>query len=278
MTFGSGPVGIFDSGVGGLTVVDALLKRFPSERVLYVADQFHVPYGGRPLEEIRGFATEISRFLADEGCRAVLMACNISSAVALDSVRGSLAPLPVYGMIESVARRAATDSRIGVLATKGTVKSGAYARTINRLSTSTIVTEQACPDFVPLVESGETESEAASRAAREYLAPLHAAGCTRIILGCTHYPYLLSVLETESRALWGRALPFLDPAESLIEDLSRTLSDLGESSVSRHRLLTTGDSRLFASQIPHFLPGVYVETGEALWTGTHLRLPAATPA
>src|SRR5262249_46452616 len=147
VTLSDGPLGIFDSGVGGLTVVGEILRRYPGEQILYVADQAHVPYGGRPPDEIKQFATGVSEFLPDHGVRAIIMACNISSAVALPAVRRELSPLPVFGMIEAAARRAArsSDYPIGILATAGTVKSQAYTRQIQEIAPGSKVVEVACP-------------------------------------------------------------------------------------------------------------------------------------
>ncbi len=260
------PIGVFDSGVGGLTVVGALLRRSPSERVLYLADQAHVPYGGRPLEEIRELATGISRFLAEQGCRAVVMACNISSAVALPGVREMLAPLPVFGMIGPAARRATErpGGRIGVLATAGTVQSGAYTAHIRALDPAAQVVEVACPRFVPLVEAGRLDTEDAEAAAREYLSPLAEAGCETVILGCTHYPFLLPALEREARDLWSGPVRFVDPASAVVEDL-RDAVPASISQSAHSVLLTTGDRALFADQAPRFLPGVDAEIGTANW-------------
>jgi glutamate racemase len=253
---------VFDSGVGGLTVVSAIMRRFPNERILYLADQSHVPYGGRPLEEIKQFATGISTFLAGEGCRAIIMACNISSAVALSSVREAHFPLPVFGMIEAAARAAtAGDKRIGVLATLGTVTSGAYSAQVKSIRPDAEVIEIPCPRFVPLVESGDLQTREALDACREYLTPLALAGFRNIILGCTHYPYLLSSLQRVACEMFDGDVTFVDPAE----ELAAALPIPSELSSSTLRLLTTGDSAAFRSQIPLFLPNVDKSIANATW-------------
>jgi glutamate racemase len=267
------PVGIFDSGVGGLTVAGALLRRNPCLPLLYVADQAHVPYGGRPLEEIRGFATAISAFLAQQQCRAILMACNISSATALASVSQSLSPLPVYGMIAPAVRVALQPfslseyrdaPRIGVLATAGTVQSGAYAAALRSLHRRCQVTQVPCPKFVPLVEAGEIESAAAREAACEYLTPLAQARCQSIILGCTHYPYLLPTLQRVAADLFAYPVAFIDPAEALADALA--LQTPFDDRPSRPcLLLTTGDPDHFRRQIPRFLPNAVCEVRAARW-------------
>jgi glutamate racemase len=274
-TVSDGPLGVFDSGVGGLTVVGALLRRFPSERILYVADQAHVPYGGRPLSEICGFASGISAFLAGHGCRAIVMACNISSATALTSVRADLAPLPVLGVIEAAARRAAVDSeepRIGVLATEGTVRTGAYGATIRGLNANAFVREVACPRFVPLVEAGSLETEEALDAAREYLAPLAEARCDRVVLGCTHYPFLLPALKRVAGELFSRSLAFIDPADEVADALCAVtaMKEAPSSSASPSLLVTTSEADTFDRQSRVFLPGVSCEIGEARWVERRL--------
>lgn len=262
----TGPLGIFDSGVGGLTVVGEILRRYPGEQILYLADQAHVPYGGRPLEEIKKFATEISAFLADQGCRAIIMACNISSAVALPSVRKSLEPLPVFGMIDAAARQAAQDfdHPIGVLATAGTVKSRAYTCQIQEIAPRAQVVEIACPGLVPLVEAGETDTDEAFAATREYLQPLAEAGCQTIILGCTHYPYLQTTLNHVAAEFWTSAPLFIDPAEELVLSVARQLG-LGESGHGNHTLLTTGDRMIFERQAPLFVQGLEAQVEKCAW-------------
>ena len=254
----SAPIGVFDSGVGGLTVARRVLELLPDERIVYVADQAHVPYGGRELDEVRGFASAISSALFLHGCKAVVMACNISSAVALASVRALHPERMVLGVIEPGACRAAhatKNGRIGVLATAGTVQSGAYSRALRGLDGSLTVVEVACPDFVPLVEAGEEASEAARRAAEEYLAPLQRAGVDTVILGCTHYPFLLDAL----RSVWN-APAFVDPAEQTSRELAELLASASllaappSSPHARHRLTTTGDPAAFRRHVSRFLP------------------------
>lgn len=263
----SRPLGVFDSGVGGLTVVGEILSRNPDESILYLADQAHVPYGGRPLPEIREFATQISRFMVREGCRAVIMACNISSAVALASVREMLAPLPVFGMIEPASRRAVAVSSgpIGVLATLGTVNSGAYTAQVHSLDSTATVVEVACPRFVPLIEAGELETPEALDACREYLTPLAHAGCRTIILGCTHYPFLLPALHQVAGDLVGGDVQFIDPAVELMDALDSV--SVGRPARSEIVLTTTGDTAAFARQVDRFLPSDRYRVEQTAWAG-----------
>lgn len=238
-------VGLFDSGAGGLTVANALASTKAAFDVL--ADQAHVPYGGRPLSEVEGFALAQTRFLRARGAELVVMACNISSATALHHARHEHGHDRVYGMVEDGAR-AAVEIRqrgpIGVAATEGTVASGAYVRAVEELDDVDVI-QCACPAFVPLVERGETEGGAAERAVREALAPLKAAGCSTLILGCTHYPLLASAIH----ATWPE-VRLVDPALALATRLARRLRP----SDAAHRAWTTGDPGWFGGQIERWSP------------------------
>lgn len=238
------PIGVFDSGLGGLSVAAQIMRVSPRERIVYFADTAHVPYGERPLDEIRGFARDIVAFLIDKDAKAIVMACNMSSAVALDESRDTWPSIPVIGVIEPGARAAAKvagDSPIGVLATTGTVKSEAYVREIGRCGSSARVVQQACPKFVPLVESGMTESEEAEAAACEYVSPLLQAGCKTIVLGCTHYPFLRRAIECAA----GPDVSIVDPAEETALALANTLDVRGCAAVEscgEHEFYASGDT------------------------------------
>jgi len=217
----TGPIGIFDSGLGGLTVAGEVLRRLPDESIIYFADTAHVPYGERPLAEIRGFALGITDFLVRRGAKAVVMACNMSSAVALEPAREIHPRIPILGVIEPGSRAAvaAGNRRVAVLATTGTAASGAYGRAIRRLDPAAEVYEQACPPFVPLVEAGLVDTEDAEIAVRSCLEPALSAGAGTVVLGCTHYPFLRHVIA--------RAAPLvriIDPAEETVSDLQNMLS------------------------------------------------------
>jgi glutamate racemase len=247
---------VFDSGVGGLTVARRILELLPRERIVYVADQTHVPYGGRELSEVRSFACGISSALFEYGCKAVVMACNISSAVALDSVRDLHPESVVLGVIAPGACRAAhttKNGRVGVLATAGTVQSGAYTRTLRGLDSRLIVQEVACPEFVPLVEAGEEDSDVARCAAERYVSEIRAIDADTVILGCTHYPFLLPAL----RSVWPGPI-YVDPAEQASRELAEQLAAASLSAHARavtpHLLTTTGDADSFCRHLQRFLP------------------------
>jgi glutamate racemase len=276
----TGPLGVFDSGLGGLTVARRLRETLPDERIVYVADQAHVPYGGRALGEVCGFACGISEALLAYGCKAVVMACNISSATALPAVQADHPGVPILGVLLPGAASAAVQTvcgRVGVLATEGTVRSGAYTRALRARNADLQVTEIACPAFVPLVEAGELETDAAFDAARAYLAPLRRAGVDTVILGCTHYPFLLPTL----RAL-APDLRFVDPAEQTALEM-RTLLARADLLAAQSTpattappplLTTTGDVATFTAQTRRFLPDAAQTAciAAARWERNTLRL------
>jgi len=261
------PIGIFDSGLGGLSVAARVIAALPNERVAYFADNAHVPYGERPLDEIREFAVEITRFLIGQGAKAVVMACNMSSAVAIEAARLINPDVPVIGVIEPGARAAvevAGDSPIGVLATTGTVRSEAYARTIERLAPGSVIVQQACPKFVPLVESGEAESEDAEAAARTYASPLVEAGCKTVILGCTHYPFVRRAIECAV----GPSVAIVDPAEETARALEAVLAERGTLSKTagpNHQFHASGETAGFAALGGRFLGTPIEDVRQAVW-------------
>lgn len=249
------PIGVFDSGLGGLTVVRCIEQSLPNETIVYVADQAHVPYGGRDLQEVCSFALGISDGLLAYGCKALVMACNISTATALTAVQRLYPGIPILGVIAPGSRaafEATRNRRVGVLATQGTVKSKAYSQSLLALSPEIFVVEVACPDFVPLVESGELQSPATLDACRKYLQPLVEACVDTIILGCTHYPYLLPALRDVSPEF-----EYIDPADETVRELSSALCAAGLTSSKRSRpnlLTTTGSIASFTISLKDFLP------------------------
>ena len=249
------PIGIFDSGLGGLSVATQVGARLPNERIVYFADNVHVPYGERPLEEIREFAGHITRFLVEHGAKAVVMACNMSSAVALDPTRDKHPTLPILGVIEPGAKAAVESSLrgpIGVLATTGTVRSDAYVRAVRRFDPTARVIQEACPQLVPLVEDGKVESEEAEATVRGYVEPLLESGCSTIILGCTHYPFLRRQIESAS----GPDVTVIDPAKETARVLENILMERGEASdrlCGAHEFYTSGESADFVTLGSAFL-------------------------
>lgn len=235
---------MFDSGVGGLSVARRVMEMLPSERLLYFADTAHVPYGERSLGQISEFALDITAFLIEMGAKAIVMACNMSSAVALEPARLRYPDVPIIGVIEPGAKaavEAANGAPIGVLATTGTIRSGAYLRAVAQFDTSAQVIGQACPAFVPLIESGLADSPQAKQAARAYVEPLLARGCRTIILGCTHYPFVRRAIEAAA----GDGVKIIDPAEETARVLANTLLERGLLSTRAelpHRFFASGEA------------------------------------
>lgn len=216
------PIGIFDSGLGGLTVLRQVQRLLPGESVLYLADTANVPYGDKPLSVVRDLALRLTEHLVRAGAKLVIMASGTSTVAGLDAAQARYPDLPILGTIDVGARVAvaATDNPIGVLATNATVQSRAFTQAVQRLCPAREVIEQGCPRFVPLVESGQAETPDALDAAREYLSPLLAAGVGAVILGCTHFPFLLPVLQrVAAESLPPNRRPnFVDPAEEVVRE------------------------------------------------------------
>ena len=245
-------VGLFDSGLGGLTVLRQLHARHPHSRCLYLGDTARVPYGQRSPQEIRAIAKEVVQWLRLQGVGVLVMACNTSNALAFD-VAVAEAGVPVVGLIDSAA--AGLDSeRVGVLATPATAGSGAYRRAIHAIRPHARVVEVGCPAFVPLIEAGDLQAPELHAAARSYVAPLLEAAVDTVVLGCTHYPLLRPLLSE----LLPPEVRLVDPAEAAVQRLGPLLASLGEepeaergaepvlAPLERTRLCVTGCPDAFA--------------------------------
>jgi len=241
-------IGVFDSGLGGLTVAHALLQRLPNESLLYVGDTARVPYGPKSPETVQRYARQIADWLVAEGVKAVVVACNTATAHALPQLQAAM-PVPVIGVVEPGARAAVaspTHGRIGVIGTAGTIRSRAYERAIHRLSPGANVMAKACPLFVPLVEEGWTDHDATRLIAHEYLAPLRDAGVRTLVLGCTHYPLLTSTIAREM----GPSVRLIDSAAETAAEVARVLQEHGLLDSTNHAPV----HRFVASDAPeHFL-------------------------
>lgn len=239
----SAPIGVFDSGIGGLTVVRELMRQLPNESIIYFGDTARVPYGPKSPETVTRFSREITSFLRDEGVKAVVVACNTATAHALPTLRAEY-DLPIIGVIEPGSRAAARATKsgdIGVIGTYGTIYSRAYERAISaELSTANIMV-RACPLFVPLVEEGWLDTDATRLVAREYLGDL-AGVIDTLVLGCTHYPLMKRVIgETV-----GRTVRLIDSAEETAAETATTLRDRG----LEHGRQSEPDYRFIASDLP----------------------------
>ncbi|CAN5459766.1 glutamate racemase [soil metagenome] len=186
------PIGVFDSGIGGLTVVRALRALLPNENIFYLGDTARVPYGGKSAPTVERYSLEITAMLLAEDCKTVVVACNTASALALPQLEATT-PVPTTGVIRPGAQAAVGATRnghIGVIGTRATIKSGAYERALLALDPAVRISARACPLFVPLIEEGWLQGEITDQIVRQYLAPLVADGVDTLVLGCTHYPLL----------------------------------------------------------------------------------------
>ena len=220
------PIGVFDSGIGGLTVLKALGRRMPGENLIYFGDTAHVPYGSKSREAVSRYSVAVARFLAARKIKALVVACNTSSALALEAVRRALKGIPVIGVIEPGARAAAAATRngvVGVIGTEATIRSGAYAQSLHKLRPTLKVEAMACPLFVPLVEEGWWRHPVAAAVAREYLVGLRRSRADTLVLGCTHYPLLKPIL----RKIMGGSVGLIDSAEQTAIETQELLENAG---------------------------------------------------
>ena len=249
------PIGIFDSGVGGLTVARAILDQLPNESTIYIGDTARGPYGPRPLAEVREFALETLDFLVEQGVKALVIACNTASAAMLRDARERYS-VPVIEVIQPAVRRAVAATRsghIGVIGTRATVDSQAYLDAF-AAAPQLEITSIACPLFVEFVERGETSGTESTKIAREYLAPIMAADVDTLVLGCTHYPLLTGVISY----VMGEGVTLVSSAEETAKDLYRTLVENNllrdtQSGAPTHKFLATGDAQAFESLARRFL-------------------------
>jgi glutamate racemase len=249
------PIGVFDSGVGGLTVLHECLVTMPHEDFVYLGDHARLPYGPRPLDEVRAFAREIGAYLEAQDVKLIVVACNTATSAALPELQATLA-VPVVAVLTPevhAAVQATRNRRIGLLATQGTVESGRYGELVRALDAGVTFFPVACPRLVPLIEGDDPYGEETERAVREYAAPLKDAGVDTVVLGCTHYPLIRPIFQ---RVL-GRDVTLVFSAEETARDVAETLARKGiENDVSRdgvYRFLTTGDPASFREMGRRFL-------------------------
>ena len=258
------PIGVFDSGVGGLTVLSELRRRLPDEQTVYLGDNARTPYGPRPADEVRRFTLECVSWLLDQDVKLLLLACNTATSQALPQVR-EMSSVPVLGVVRPGAVAVAASTRsghVGVIATAGTVASGAYPAAISEADSRVAVSQQACPDLVPLVEAGQLDGPTTEAAVDGYLGELlrQDGEIDTLLLGCTHYPLLRPLIERSV----GPAIAVVDSAfttalatEDLLDALGAR-SPAGRSTEATNRIATTGDvaaftavaERLFGDSLP----------------------------
>lgn len=257
VTTNRSPVGVFDSGIGGLTVAKEVIRQLPHESVIYFGDTARVPYGPKSPETVRRYSREIAGLLRDEGVKTIVIACNTATAHALTVLREEM-DMPVIGVVEPGARAAVAATRggtIGVIGTAGTIKSGAYERAIRALDPDVAIVAKACPLLVPLVEEGWMDHDATRLIIHEYLEPMIAANVDTLVLGCTHYPLLKSLLAD----VLGPDVRLIDSAEETAAETGRTLiaSDLATTADAdpNYRFIASDDPLQFLQLGQRFLGG-----------------------
>lgn len=234
------PIGIFDSGVGGLTVYRALHERLPSEHFVYLGDTARVPYGTKSLATVERYAIENAKFLEAHGIKLLVVACNTASALALPAIRDAVG-VRVIGVIDPGARAAtsiAAEKKIGIIATEATVQSGAYAKAIARINPLIEVIERACPLFVPLAEEGWAETDVARAVAEQYLSDLRSKDIGALVLGCTHYPILRALIGE----IIGAEVPLIDSGDAAAREVQTLLESSDLASVMPEQDIRNGNS------------------------------------
>lgn len=259
-------IGVFDSGVGGLSVLRAILDILPNENLLYLADQVHVPYGSRPLEEVRTFSEGITRFLLEQGADVVVVACNTASAAALRHLRQTFPAVPFVGM-EPAVKPAAEQTQtgvVGVLATPATFQGELYASVVERFGGNVRLLQETCPGLVTEIERGNLDGRETKEILKRAIEPMLASRIDTIVLGCTHYPFIIPLIED----LAGESVRVIDPAPAVARQTARLLEavDACQTLAGKpgRRMYTTGDERVFRRQLQALI-GQSWETSCACW-------------
>lgn len=266
------PIGIFDSGIGGLTVTEAIRQALPKERLLYFGDTAHVPYGPRSLDEVRDFSFAITEALLAKGCKLIVIACNTASAAALSAVRDCWPDVPFVGM-EPAVKPAAEHSRtgvVGVIATVATFQSALYASVVDRFAHDVEVLHQPCPGLVKQIEAGAFDTPRTEEMLRGWIEPMLERGIDALVLGCTHYPIVRPVIER----IVGPAVRVIDPAPAVARQVARLLRERdvlaeGEGGITAW---ASGDARAFAA-LAGRMGWTGLEVRQAAWDRGALSLP-----
>lgn len=269
------PIGIFDSGIGGVSVLRAVRARLPREELIYVGDSLHLPYGEKSMDEIRRYTIGVVAYLAAQGCKLVVIACNTASAAALNAVRAHFPNLPIVGM-EPAVKPAAEHTRsgvVGVIATTATFQGELFASVVARFAAEVRVLKQPCPGLVQQIEAGELETPATEQLLRSWLDPMLAQGMDELVLGCTHYPFVLPLL----RRICGPAVNVIDPAPAVARQVQRMLETKQlqntEEFVGHLQYFTTGNPNAFANTLKQ-LTGETATIQQLIWNaqGTVVQL------
>lgn len=248
------PIGVFDSGVGGLSVLRALRQLMPSENVVFFGDQGHVPYGPRPLEQVRTFSEGITRFLLDEGAKLIVVACNTASAAALTHLRQTFPEVKFVGMepaVKPAAERTQTGV-VGVLATPATFQGALYASVVERFANGVELMQNTCPGLVQQIEKGDLEGTETRRILEDALLPMLEKNIDTVVLGCTHYPFVIPLIQR----IVGESVRVIDPAPSVARQIERLLEAEGMRNLEdegRVKFYTSGEEAKVESLLPKLL-------------------------
>lgn len=258
------PIGVFDSGVGGLTVVKEIMSQLPNEEIIYFGDTARVPYGNKSKETVTAYSSQITQFLLSKNVKAVVIACNTASAFALKTVQQEV-PVPMLGVVKPGAKTAAAttkNGRIGVIGTEGTIQSGLYEEYLKEIHPGCRVYGQACPLFVPLVEEGWIHDDVTKQVSDRYLANLLKEGVDTIVLGCTHYPLLRDVVQKTV----GPGVTLVNPAYETARELRQMLAGRGwlndGSREPNHTFYVSDGAEKFRRFANSILPCEMIETGD----------------
>ncbi|MHB8191937.1 MAG: glutamate racemase [Bellilinea sp.] len=265
------PVGVFDSGVGGLSVLQAIRSLLPAQPLLYFGDQAHVPYGPRSLEEVRAFSEEITRFLLRRGARLIVVACNTASAAALQHLRQVFPDVPFVGMepaVKPAAERSQTH-RVGVLATPATFQGALYASVVERFTHGTTIFQDTCPGLVQEIEDGRLDGEETRRILEQALLPMLENHIDTVVLGCTHYPFVIPLIQE----IVGEFIQVIDPAPAIARQTRRLLEQNGwlsqAESPARMQFFTSGNPQFFSDLLLQLI-GESGHVEQVIWDGLSL--------
>ncbi|MDT8898801.1 glutamate racemase [Thermanaerothrix sp. 4228-RoL] len=267
-------IGIFDSGVGGLSVLRAIRALLPQHPVIYLADQAHVPYGPRSLEEVRGFAEGITRFLLRHGARVIVVACNTASAAALYHLRTMYPDVPFVGMEPAVkpAAEQTQTGRVGVLATPATFQGALYASVVERFASHVRLYQDTCPGLVEAIEAGDLNGETPRQILERALRPMLAEGIDTVVLGCTHYPFVIPLIQE----ITGAEVRVIDPAPAVARQTQRVLDQRGWLTplgrAGKVRFFTSGEVERLRMQVQRLLGEREVTVEKVVWSGGEVRL------
>jgi glutamate racemase len=267
-------IGIFDSGVGGLSVLRAIRQQLPGEALLYLADQAHVPYGPRPLEEVRAFSEAITRYLLSHGAKLVVVACNAASAAALHFLRQKFPEVPFVGMEPAVkpAAERTQSGVVGVLATPATFQGALYASVVERFAQDVTLLQHTCPGLVAQIEAGHLDAPETRRILEDALHPMLTQGIDTVVLGCTHYPFVIPLIQE----IVGLAVRVIDPAPAVARQVERVLEARGLRNPGGQPgeivYFTSGDPVELRNLLPRLI-GISAEVRHLRWAGARLHLP-----